>query len=140
MTSPTPAATVLARKVVVRLSYPPRELSPNARVNRWRKAKAVKAYRREAWVLAHEAVIAEAWYERDICFKGLVTADVEFTVTVQRGRDEDNLRAMLKPAFDGFVDAGLLVDDNARLLRQGVTTIVKGERDGVVITLTEAPL
>ena len=125
--------------MTIRLSYPPRELSPNARVNRWRKAKAVKAYRYEAWVVAHEAVIADAWYERDICFKGLVTADVEFTATTQRDRDEDNLRAMLKPAFDGFVDAGLLADDNARLLRQGITTIVKGDRPGVVITLTEAP-
>jgi Holliday junction resolvase RusA-like endonuclease len=48
-----------------------------------------------------------------------VTADVTFVVPDRRRRDMDNLLAMLKPAWDGLVDAGLLVDDSAEMLRLG---------------------
>ena len=35
---------------------------------------------------------------------------------VKRRRDDVNHLAMLKPAYDGIVDAGLLVDDDASCL------------------------
>lgn len=31
-------------------------------------------------------------------------------------RDEDNLKALLKPVWDGFVDAGILQDDRIGML------------------------
>ncbi|MCH8275795.1 MAG: hypothetical protein IH851_13515 [Armatimonadetes bacterium] len=41
-----------------------------------------------------------------------VTARLTFHFPDRRRRDHDNLAASFKSAWDGFVDAGLLVDDD----------------------------
>jgi len=88
------------------LPVPDRRLSPNARVN-WRtRAKLVKETRAAAWGAAISIIFPNKlqWHE--------VTARATFHFPDKRRRDTDNLAALLKPVWDGLVDAGLLVDDD----------------------------
>lgn len=95
--------------VVITLPLPAKVLSPNCPVGsiggRYMKAAASKRYRR----LAREAVEAEQistgpWRK--------ATVKVTFHHKQKRRRDQDNAMAMLKAAYDGIVDSGLLVDDD----------------------------
>ncbi len=88
------------------LPVPDRRLSPNARVN-WRtRAKLVKEARESAYCACVAATTSNHvnWHE--------VTARATFHFPDKRRRDSDNLAALLKPVWDGLVDAGLLVDDD----------------------------
>lgn len=89
--------------MIVTLPLPLKNLSPNSRCH-WRaKAAAVKAYR--------FAAKAAAW---KLGGKPLEAAQVQckFYFRDVRRRDNDNLLASMKSAFDGLVDAGVFVDDN----------------------------
>lgn len=95
------------------LPLPPACLSPNrppgSRGSRMRKAAASKRYRR----LAREATAAQRidsgpWQR--------ATVQAAFFHAQARRRDDVNHLAMLKPAYDGIVDAGLLVDDDSEHL------------------------
>jgi crossover junction endodeoxyribonuclease RusA len=96
--------------LVAELAFPPLELNPNARVHRHAKATVVKRYRQDA-----AAVWAGARNARGR--QGLPldggTLWAHFYEPDRRKRDGDNLLAALKPAIDGMVDAGILVDDDA---------------------------
>lgn len=93
---PTPA------EFVTWLPVPDRRLSPNARVH-WRsRASLVKAYRLQACGSACASPMG--WHE--------VTARLTFVFPDRRRRDHDNLNASMKAAWDGFTDAGLLLDDD----------------------------
>ena len=65
-----------------------------------------------------------------------VTADVVFIVPDNRRRDEDNLLASLKAAWDELVSIKLLADDAHGQLhvRFGGLQVAKNER-GVLVTL-----
>lgn len=105
--------------VVVVLPLPHRCLSPNrppaSRGGRLRKARETKRYR----TLAREAVEAmrldaPAWERAEV--------EATFYHRDRRRRDDVNALASLKPAYDGLVDAGLLVDDDHRhLTTRGAT-------------------
>lgn len=98
--------------VVIDLPLPSRTLSPNGRAH-WRtKAKAVSKYRDAAYLVAKQAQCG-AWRRW-----GLAVARVTFHWPDDIRRDEDNAVASLKPAFDGLVDAGLIIDDSTRVLRR----------------------
>lgn len=84
------------------LPVPDRRLSPNARINWRHRASLTKAYRLEAYSAA--CAFRMRWHK--------VTAKTTFHFPDKRRRDHRNLDAMLKPMWDGFVDAGLLVDDD----------------------------
>ncbi len=93
---------------LIELPWPPSELSPNARVH-WRmRYRATQQYRWQAWGKAQETMrltgITEPFKKAE--------AHVTFIVPDKRRRDLDNALAMLKPVWDGLVDAGLLVDDD----------------------------
>ena len=99
--------------VTLELPFPHRTLSPNARLH-WRaKAKAVASYRESCGWIANEA------FGRVGRLAPPVQADVVFILPDRRRRDLDNLMAMLKPAWDGMVDGGLLEDDQAGMLEIG---------------------
>ena len=98
--------------VTVVLSLPPRGLSPNARLNWADKARLTRGYRE----LAHAATRAAGGWKRQWP-RAIATA--RFFFRTPRRRDEDNARASLKAAFDGMVDAGLLVGDTAAHLTHG---------------------
>ena len=97
------------------LPWPPADLNPNrARGLHWgarREASAV--YRRECFVVAHQAILGRIRHSHNLPLPAPVSATVTFWMPDRRRRDLDNLLAAMKPAWDGLVDAGLLADDNA---------------------------
>jgi len=100
-------------EVTLELPFPPRVLSPNARVHWRQKAAAAAEYREQCGWAAKEAV------QRVGRLEPPVHADVTFTLPSRRRRDADNLMAMLKPAWDGLVDGGLLQDDRVGMFELG---------------------
>jgi len=89
------------------LPLPPVCLSPNGQHGHWsQRATATKRYR----ALARKATQAECvesgpWEQ--------ATIKATFYHKTKRRRDGVNHNAMLKPAQDGIVDAGLIVDDDS---------------------------
>lgn len=73
-----------------------------------RKARAAKRYRRLAQEAA-EAIGAGPWNH--------ATVMATFYHKTKRRRDDVNHLAMLKAAYDGVVDGGLLVDDDVEHLQ-----------------------
>ena len=80
------------------LTWPPRELHPNARVHHMVKAKAVKAYKLAAWAtaLGEGPELPEA---RPIALT------VEFSPPDKRRRDADGLLSSIKAGLDGICEA-----------------------------------
>lgn len=99
------------------LSWPKPQLSPNARVHWSKKAKAVKAYRQEAYYLSQHLRMF------------IITAPVKMTITFcppdKRRRDRDNLIASCKAMMDGIADA-LLIDDSNFEPTYRMGEVVKG--------------
>ena len=104
--------------MTVDLPWPPKELSPNARVHWTKKAKAAKAYRLECFILAKAAGITAP--------EGKILWTVEFFPPTRRAYDDDNLLARMKSARDGIADA-LGVDDKRFVTQFSVSeTVIKG--------------
>ena len=79
------------------LPWPPKELSPNARVHWAVKARAAKQYRALcAWEVVASKVKAP---------KGKIRLRVEFLAPSRRRNDMDNCIARMKAGFDGMADA-----------------------------------
>jgi len=121
-----------AAVVSIRLPWPPAALNPNAR-KKWERIAATTEYRMIAWGLAHAK-------HRRTPVPPPVHAAVLFVVRDKRRRDLDNCLSMLKPAWDGFVDAGLLQDDRAGMLEISMRLEMRREEPEpyVQIELTEA--
>jgi Holliday junction resolvase RusA-like endonuclease len=100
---------VMPDVITVTVGTPSRLMNPNSRCHWGVKAKATKRARVEAWAAAqvamYEANVKGGWKE--------ATAEVHWYARDSRRRDKDNCLSSLKATFDGLVDAGLLVDDNA---------------------------
>ncbi|WP_312669708.1 RusA family crossover junction endodeoxyribonuclease [Stutzerimonas nitrititolerans] len=103
------------------LPWPPKELSPNARVHWAKKSKAAKQYRAECFLLTKKAGIAAPLAD-EILFA------LEFVPPDRRKRDDDNLLASCKALRDGVADA-LGIDDNRFItqLRISRETVKGGE-------------
>lgn len=89
-----------APKIV--LPWPPRELSPNARVHWSVRAAKAKRYRADCSLLARVANIQAP--------EGQILLSLEFVPPDRRARDDDNLIAAFKAGRDGIADA-LGIDD-----------------------------
>ncbi len=87
----------------VTLPWPPKDLSPNARVHWSKKSKAAKAYRAACWALCREAGLTVDW-------EGAIHAWIDFFPPDRRHRDDDNMIAAFKSGRDGLANA-LGVDD-----------------------------
>lgn len=85
------------------LPWPPRELSPNARIHWAKKSKITKAYRNMARVLTMQAGLVAPE-------EGRILLVLEFVPPSRRSYDDDNLIARFKAGRDGIADA-LGVDD-----------------------------
>ena len=93
--------------IEIHMPLPDRRLSPNARTH-WRsKAQATKHLRELARSLATCA--KGATHETLPMHQALCR--ITYRVADRRRRDRDNLLAMLKAAFDGIADAGIVGDD-----------------------------
>jgi len=99
--------------VSIVLPLPPSILSPNAVCGslggRMKRASATKKFRR----LAREAAERE---DIKTCPWHKATIKAVFYHKQNRRRDDVNHLAMLKPAYDGLVDANLLYDDDSEHL------------------------
>lgn len=107
------------------LPFPPRALSPNARVHWAVKAAAVKDYRFACMVIAKN---------KGVRFTGAVKARLIFECG-SRLWDQDNCTAAFKAGWDGIVDSRLLVDDSPEHLHVVETLVQKGTKREVRVLL-----
>lgn len=98
-------------KLTITISVPRSVLSPNGRPNRYRRAEAVAAYRREAWGAAREIL------GRRQPRATSATLQIRAYFKTTNFPDDDNLIASLKAARDGITDAGVWRDDSPATLR-----------------------
>lgn len=110
------------------LPWPPKELSPNARVHWGKRSKAAKAYRNEcSWRVRG--------YQLDIAIKtgrhvefpsdGKLHLFLDFYPPDRRHRDDDNMIASFKSGRDGIADA-LGIDDKRFVVHPFVSDQIGG--------------
>jgi crossover junction endodeoxyribonuclease RusA len=100
------------------LPWPPKELSPNARVHRLAKARAAKAYRHACWVLTKEAGVSLG----DLPMHLKIT----FVPPTRQARDLDNCLAAIKSGIDGMADALKVNDRDFRPLTVDIAPDIGG--------------
>lgn len=101
------------------LPWPPKELSPNARMHWARRAKAAKYYRELCCLKTKNAGFK-------VPEEGKIRLMITFYPPDRRHRDADNQVAMIKAGLDGFADA-LGVNDRRFLPTFRFTDEVSGE-------------
>jgi crossover junction endodeoxyribonuclease RusA len=114
----------------ITLPWPPKQLSPNARVHWAQKARVGKKYREDCYILTKQVVVEFPKTEKIHLF-------VDFYQPDKRNRDQDNIESSCKFLFDGVADA-LGVNDNRFVIHPFVRDeIIKGGK--VTITITGHP-
>ena len=93
--------------ITITIPIPPPELSPNSRAHWAARAREKAMQRMDA---RHACLDAINRQRLPVPFAA-VTVQPVFFYSTSRRRDRDNAGAMLKAAYDGLVDAGLLADD-----------------------------
>ena len=107
---------MMSNPLVIDLPWPPRELSPNARVHWAKKSTVARRYRRICWSLTLQAMNTAGMTGSSI--SGPVNFGLEFYPPSRRRMDDDNLVASFKAGRDGISDALQLADSNFRLTIQ----------------------
>lgn len=110
------------------LPWPPKELSPNARLHWAQKAKHAKNYRRACWALTKAANSAAVW-------DGPIHVRMVFWRPQNRSYDLDNLIASMKSGLDGIAEA-LGVNDSRFHLHASLSDVMEGV---VKIRISETP-
>lgn len=83
---------------MIELPWPPKELSPNARIHHMAKAKAAKMYRESAyWITKASGMMVPS--------EGGIGLRFDFHPPDMRRRDLDNMLASIKAGVDGIADA-----------------------------------
>lgn len=103
------------------LTWPPRELHPNARKHFHAKATAAKAYR----VSATYAAMAEG---PQINADGPLMLSIDFFPPDKRRRDSDGMLSSIKAGLDGIADAYRIDDYNFNPITIRRCEPVKGGR------------
>ena len=120
----------MKRPIVIDLPYPPRALHAH-NTGHWRqKAAPTKAYRAIAKLLTRKAMgrTRRKWDRARL--------SILIRFPDRRRRDILNVCHSLKPAIDGLVDAGLLLDDNWQVLSIGtIHGIVSKGCPGITLTI-----
>ena len=111
--------------MILELPWPPKELSPKARLHWAKLAKAKKAYRAECAYLAIAQGIRKVEADK-------LHLSLTFFAPTRRAYDLDNALARMKAGLDGLADV-LGVDGSKWSLR-----IARGDRTGgsVVVHIT----
>lgn len=107
-------------KWIFGLPFPPRQLSPNARIHWGRKSSVAKKYRYDCCLRAKVAIQENRW--RTDALQKLVQETGE-TIHLfldiyppdRRGRDDDNIIAAFKAGRDGLADAMGIDDKHFRI-------------------------
>lgn len=114
---------------IICLPWPPKELSPNARIHWAKKAKITKAYRAAAHALTKQAGLVAP-------DDGRILLVLEFVPPDRRHRDDDGCLASFKAGRDGIADA-LRIDDKRFVTQFSLSgDVVKGGM--VLVRLGEA--
>ena len=108
--------------------WPPKELSPNARLHWSKQRKVAKAYRATCYMLTKQSGVKVDW-------DGDVHAWMNFYPPDKRHRDDDNMIASFKAGRDGMAEA-LGIDDKRIRIHPFVESTVGGM---VKIRLTPGP-
>lgn len=108
----------MPKQYLIRLPWPPRDLSPNARGHWSKKARAAKKYR------ADTRLLSQAMGCRALGCDAL-TVEITFAPPDRRPRDQDNMLASIKAGLDGIADA-TGVDDSTWHIGHRVADPVKG--------------
>ena len=101
------------------LPWPPKELSPNARVHRLAKARAAKAYRHACWALTKQSGVTLSGTP--------VHVQVTFVPPTKQARDLDNCLAAIKSGLDGVADALKVNDKDFRPITIDIRHEVAGQ-------------
>jgi len=114
----------------VTLPWPPKDLSPNARLHWAKLAKVKKAYRHACRALALQAGLGAVFsHECNRMHVSLV-----FYPPDRRQRDQDNMLAAMKSGLDGLADA-MRIDD-----RKFRTTFEVSDQIGGMVKVTVQPV
>lgn len=116
--------------MMIRCPWPPSELQPNKRTNRFVKARVVKSYRHACATLAREQNAHKAnWPD------GEIKIHLTFYPPTNHKRDDDNLESSFKAGRDGIAEA-MGVDDNRFTVTREVAGVVSG---GCVMVRIDTP-
>lgn len=122
--------------ITITLPWPARALSPNCRAH-WAvkhiKAKAYKDHATLIATIARKHASLRRWMPGEAAW---AKVDVQFTPPTAARRDQDNLIASMKSAFDGIAQAIGIDDSRWRL---GTIEITAPRRPGCV-TVTIEPV
>lgn len=114
----------------ITLPWPPKQLSPNARVHWAQKARVAKKYKNDCFLLTKQANVELPKTDKLHLF-------VDFYQPDKRHRDQDNIEASMKAAYDGIADA-LGVNDRRFIIHPFVRDeIIQGGK--ITITITGHP-
>ena len=113
-------------ELALMLPWPPKVLSPNARVHWAIKSKAAKAYRNACFLLCRQAALPVP--------AGRALLSLEFIPPDRRRRDDDNCMASFKAGRDGIAEALGIDDSNFVTQLQISSEPVKGGAVRVRIT------
>jgi crossover junction endodeoxyribonuclease RusA len=114
----------------ITLPWPPKDLSPNARLHWAKLAKAKKSYRHACRALALQAGLSA--FGND-CW-GPLHVSLVFYPPDRRQRDQDNMLASMKSGLDGLADA-MRIDD-----RKFRTTFEVSDQIGGMVKVTVRPV
>lgn len=121
------------KSITITLPLPDGSMSGHARGNWHSKAATTKRMRRDANVEALHITQGNVKYQKAV-------VSLAFYVGTNRRRDILNLANGCKPMIDGIVDAGIIPDDDWKVMRIGaITCELDREHPRVDITITEAP-
>jgi len=121
----------MTNSITITMPLPPKELWQN-RTGHWiKKSKATREYRSSAYLLGVSARLQRQCWE-------MASAKLVFFWGDRRRRDVRNAEAAMKPAYDGLVDAGIIIDDDYKHLTHEATEF-KFDKDNprVEITVSE---
>jgi len=123
----------LTRTVVVTLPLPSIELNPHAK-GHWRKKyeHTVKA-RELARLLALKCCGSNTPMFSKATVSMFYDCSPKRTIKGYRPRDVQNAVSACKAYIDGCADAGVIVDDNAKILSWGKCVIVNEGKPGVTL-------
>jgi hypothetical protein len=116
--------------LTITLPLPPKEVRNNARVHWAKKARAVRSYRMQSEITAHNAM-------KGYCLDWK-KAKVHITAYFPTARhlDPTNLIDALKPAFDGLQDAGVIENDK-ELWPERPVIVTRDKNPRVELVITE---
>jgi Holliday junction resolvase RusA-like endonuclease len=109
------------KSIKLTLPYPPSELLPNKKSNRWQKAEVTKQCRSDGFNLLYNE-----WKTNHPLLRS-VNMVITFVPPNYRYADWDSLFRAFKPYLDSIVDIGILYDDSPKVIKQ--VTLKMGKPD-----------